>query len=336
VHVNSDVVEANGFVVLSENRAGCRAVRRLVNHLTKIGSRSPFPSLFLHGITGTGKTHLVRDLIEQVIPDRPSFTAQSVAAVDVDRWLQSPSREAADTLQELRECDLLVVEDAQHLSSRSSDELANLLDHRQNRKRPFVTTSAVGPAELELPARLRSRFASGLVVHLEPLGNGSRRKLAKQFLADRRIVVESDVLKWLCGQGNGGVRPILGGVHRLEVVAKQFAPPLTWENVQTALIGEPVDEAPAIERIASRVSEFYRVKLKQMLGPARQRQTLWARQVAMHLTRQLTPLSLVQIGSYFGGRDHSTVLHACQKIESCVSEDPSIATDIRRLQAELG
>jgi len=317
------------FVPLPENRSAWRAARRLAAR----SERPPFPLLYIHGNTGTGKSHLVREFVASVLRRRHAVTIQTVAALDLDRWMLSPNDEAA--VLELRHCDILIIEDVQNLTARSSDGVAHLLESRQSRQLAQIVTGSVGPANLDLPYRLTSRLAGGLVTMCEAIGPASRRELAVHFLALRNTIVAPDVLDWLVAQVGGGVRPILGGVARLEAMAKLFPPPLTMDAVAAATAGEPADDTPIVERITERVSAFYRVTPKLMRGRDRHRQTLWARQVGMYLARQLTRLSLAQIGAYFG-RDHTTVMHACEKVTGRIAEDVVVAADVRQLSAELG
>jgi chromosomal replication initiator protein len=327
----------NRFIVLPENRSALDAIKQLARRLTAAEARrKPFPPLFLHGPPGCGKSHLVSGLVDQVVAGS-GRTVQMLAAVDLGRMLIEPPSPGDGQRRDLRNCDLLIVEDVQHLPATAAEALAHLIDHRQARSRCLVATGSAGPVALgHLPNRLTSRLAGGLVVGLEPLSAASRRVLAEELCRQRRLHVTAEVLDWLAREPSGGARPILGALTRLEALSRTVAPPLGLKAIAEHLPAGPDVSETAIERIARRVAEAFAVSPRQMKGKARRRNVLWPRQVGMFLARRLTGLSLVRIGAFFGGRDHSTVLHACQKVEQQRGEDPALATTLRRLEAELG
>src|SRR5439155_13520162 len=124
-----------------------------------------------------------------------------------------------DALEGAAACDLLIVEDLQHLPPRAADALTRLVDHRLSRRRPLVVTATAGPAQLtDLPARLTSRLSAGLVVGLEPLSAASRRLLLDRLARQRRLRTAPGVLDWLAGHTPGGVRPLLGALTALETL----------------------------------------------------------------------------------------------------------------------
>jgi chromosomal replication initiator protein len=319
------------FVTLPENRAALLAVRRLAAHESKReGRRSSFPLLFLHGPPGTGKSHLVQGLVAR-IAGTAARTANVVPARDLGRLLTELPAPGAGPAREGRDADLLVVEDVQHLPAHAADALAGLIDDRQARRAATVVTGASGPAALrQFPARLTSRLAGGLVVGLEPLAPASRRELAGVLCERRGLRVTGEVLDWLARRPTGGARPILGDLARLEQLARRLPPPLGLAAVATEL-GDGDEEAPAVERVAEKVAGHFGLKPKQLRGRGRRHDLLWPRQVAMYLARRLTGLSLARVGAAFGGYDHSTVLHACRKVEEALAGDPGLAGALREL-----
>ena len=324
------------FIPLPENRSALQAVERYAGRFTRETLRPrSLPLLYLHGPPGSGKSHLANGLMDQITTGTSAKTAQAVAAVDLGRWLTQPPG-ADDPLRELRTCDLLVIEDVQHLHTEAATGLAGLLDHRQSRFRGTVVTASNGPAEFKrFSLRLTSRLASGLVVGLEPLALLSRRHLAERFCQERKLAVTGEVIDWLAREPTGGVRPILGDVTRLELLARLYPPPLTLSTVVAQLAPSSQPAESALDRIAEKVAAHFGVKLKNLKGKDRHRNNLWPRHIGMYLIRELTKLPLVQIGRYFGGRDHTTVMHACKKVEAALAEDVGFANELRQLRAEL-
>jgi chromosomal replication initiator protein len=317
------------FVPLAENRSALRAVEQLA---AAAAQGADFPLLFLHGPPGSGKSHLAAGLIERVTQSSPAKTAQTVAAAEFGRAVLQRPQDRQPVLREATGVDLLVIEDVQHLPPAAGDEVAYVLDRRQARRTPTLITASCGPVELNASPRLNSRLVGGLVVGIQPLGEPSRRELATRLCAERGLKVAYDVLGWLA-RDPGGARPILGGLARLEALAKVHRPPLTLAVV-TAEVAEPPDDESPLERLAARVASKFKVSAKALRGPSRERHVVWPRQVAMYVARQ-AGYSLPRIGAYFGGRDHTTVMHSCDKVARLAADDSRLAQELRDFHATL-
>ncbi|HEX3147003.1 MAG TPA: helix-turn-helix domain-containing protein [Gemmataceae bacterium] len=317
------------FVALPENRSAHEAVGRLGD---AIATGTDFPLLFLHGPPGSGKSLLASGLVEQVAQIDPPKTAQTVAAAEIGRSLMQPPAERREVSKEAVGCDLLVIEDIQHLPPAAGDEMAAILDRRQARRRATLVTAIRGPVDIALPGRLAGRLAGGLVVGIPPLGEPGRRLFALTLCEERGLKVTRDVVSWLA-RDPGGTRPILGGLALLEALAKVHPPPLTLAVVKADVPQIEESESP-LERIAKCVAERYRVPIKALRGPSRIKNVAWARQVAMRVARE-AGFSFPQIGTYFN-RDHSTVMHSCSKVAEAATKDAALARDLRELVAMVG
>lgn len=319
------------FVAVPENRPALLAVRQVVDGLIARRSRPTVNPLYLHGPPGTGKTHLVSALIEEATRRIPDLVAGYLPAAELGKPEEGSSGEAP-THPDARQLDLFVVEDLQFLSGRAVEAFRQRLDELRSRRVAMVFTASVGPCELALPARLCSRLASGLVVRLEPLAPSSRLAILEDKAQRRQLAVPREVLAWLAEHLTGG-RSLDGALTKLEVLAR--SQPLELAAVQRHFEEQAEAGRPTMERIVQRVGGYFRVEPGQLQSSRRGREVLLPRQVSMYLARQLTGLSLEQIGAYFGGRDHSTVLHACRKMEQALSRDPVLSGTIRRLRSDL-
>ena len=301
------------FVPLPENRSALLAVRRLA-----AASRCPFHPLLLHGPPGCGKSHLAAALHEH------AAATASACRLNAGDWL-------TEDTTDLRSCAVLILEDVQHLPERVTDDLTVLLDYRAARRQATLVTASHGPAEMTaLPARLANRLTGGLIVGLELLGRASRRHLLEVVAKQRRLTLRDDVRNWLAEQTPGSGRQLLAALNQLAALGNGV--PL--ETVVAAFRTEGKASRPTLERITQQVSKLFRVKPQQVRGRDRTPHLLWPRQVSMYLARQLTGLTLAQIGQYFE-RDHSTVRHACQKVEVALTRNTELPGVLRQLQAEL-
>src|SRR5262245_43101591 len=195
------------------------AIRRLA--ATVVAGRRAISPLVLHGPPGTGKTLLVTGLLEAVSQATSPRTARLLAAADLAADGPSDAaRPVPAALEGARECDLVIVEDVQHLPARAAADLVRLIDHLHPRRRPVVVTASDGPARLtDLPLRLTSRLSAGLVVGLEPLSAASRRAVLHELAKRQGINVGPGVLDWIADTTPGGARPLLGALATLAMLA---------------------------------------------------------------------------------------------------------------------
>lgn len=327
------------FLILPENRSAVQAVQSIAKTLLA-GRRTTLIPLVLHGPPGTGKTHLTSALLRRLSDGPAVVTAQAVAAGDLARGAAVDDDLPGFTDRDFLTCDLLILEDVQLLPTREADAVCNLLDRRASRLRPAIVTANTGPASLRhLPQRLTSRLASGLVLQMEPFAPASRRVLLEVAADDRNVPLTPDALDWLIAQSaGGGVRTLLGVLNNLALVSRAFPGPLDRHTVKGILTesGQPTSTERDIGGIVKHVAAAFGVSKKDLLGTSRLRKVMVPRQVAMYLARELCGLSLPRIGAAFGGRDHTTVLHSCRKVEADIETDQCLAGVIRQLRAELG
>jgi chromosomal replication initiator protein len=333
-------VRWHGFLVLPENRSAARAVRSMCRAI-RAAKRPTANPLVLHGPPGAGKSQLMAAVANHLATapgangSGNGFTAQLVSVGDLAR---SPDAGLAD--RDLFDCDLLALEDVQHLRDRTADGACDLIDHRVARRRATVVTTTAGPAGLtHLPRRLTSRLAGGLVVRLETLSAASRRTVLADAAVTRGVRLTGEALDYLAERAaGGGVRAALGWLQNLAQVARAFPGPLGRADVAATLAetGQPTSAGVDVSTIVKRVAAAFGVGEADLLGPSRLRTVLRPRQVAMHLARELTGLSRPRLGAAFGGRDHTTVLHACRKVEEDMRNDPELAKRVSELRAALG
>ncbi len=317
------------FLVMPENRSALAACQELVLSLTSDESHAMPNPLYLHGTPGSGKSHLLQSLVMELAGHGIEVCQRS--ANDF-----AELNDGNDTL----EAELTIVEDMQHLPMRAVPRMIGLIDERLRHGAAIVFSALHGPANLKhrgnpLPARLTSRLAAGLVVGLEPMQTSSRRLLLAVLAEQADLRVETAILEWLAEHLTGGGRQLDGAIRQLKSLQGLQAKPLRLADVRGHFRTQVESNAPTVPRIAEHVCGFYHVERRQMLSARRSRDVMLPRQVSMYLARHLTKQSLGQIGTYFGGRDHKTVQHACRKVEAAMKADAALFGAVRRLQAEL-
>lgn len=328
------------FIPTPENRFALSAVHQVAACLASRRTRRAFNPLFLHGPSGTGKTHLVAALANEVTRQAPSLICALLTAADLVSPIRSESPESHEpneVVEAASRSDLVVVEDLHQLPRRASETLVQLFDTLAVHDQQMVFTAATGPGSLRhLPARLTSRLASGLDADIEPLSAPGRFALLRDRSQRRQLAVSDDVLAWLAARLRGSGREIEGTLANLELLSRNRRQPLDLAFVTQQFQPQLETEQPTAERIAHRVSQHFHVDPRQLRSADRAHNVLVPRQISMYLARQLTGLSLGEIGAYFGGRDHTTVLHGCRKVEQALTRDPVLSGTIRQLRADLG
>jgi len=333
------------FIAFPENRSALLAVQDAAECIDAGRTLRANP-LFLHGPAGSGKTHLANALVEQITRNSPELVVAVLPASELDSNAEAEQANGAalpsesHPLEVARQADVVVLEDLQHLPQRAAEPLVQLLDDLHARTCPVLCTALVGPQHLthrgtRLPYRLTNRLAGGLVVGLEPLQAASRLALLQDKAQRRQLAVSREVLAWLAERLTGGGRALEGALVRLEALARLQPQPLDVATVAAHFQEQREEGQVTVDRIVQQVSGYFRVDADQLQSTLRSRKVLLPRQVGMYLARQMTELSLKQIGAYFGGRDHSTVLHACRKVEEGLQHDPFLSGAVRQLHREL-
>lgn len=333
------------IVALPENGSALHAVQELASFFQSGRSQPPFNPLVLHGAPGTGKSCLAAALARDVIAEGKRVVHVSCRDLKLQPNLpgRTTQQESPAFLKELGdeaiECDLFVLEDLQTLPVPAVERLVQLIDQRRASGGATVFTSLAGPRHLanrggKVSSRLASRLAQGLVVELETLQPASRKMLLLELAQRRQLVLGSDAANWLAARLPGSARQLEGAIRQLETLSRLNRK--LDERLMAEHFGPQIDALkPSVDRIVEQVGGYFQVEPEALQSKRRYRNVMLPRQVGMYLARQLTSLSLEQIGAYFGGRDHSTVLHACRKVEQAMKNDAELSGMVKHLHAEL-
>jgi chromosomal replication initiator protein len=319
---------------LPENHSALTAVKGLADSLAS-NHRIFANPLYLFGGHGTGKTTLVKTLEADVLRRKSKAIVNCTPTDELGGILKADPGEAWENPRPGDELDLLIIEDLQHLLPRLAQPLADLIDEFLAQQVPLVFTASLAPQRLPFAGRLTTRLASGLVVGLEPWKPASRLAFLQAKAQERQLAIRQETLSWLASHIRGCGRELEGALNRLEGLESLHRGPLDLGDVSRYFQDELESNKPTVNRITTSVSDYFHVPASEVISSRRTRSILLPRQVSMYLTRQLTDLSLEEIGASFGGRDHSTVLHACRKVAGALTQDRLLAATVDQLQAAL-
>jgi chromosomal replication initiator protein len=328
----------DSFVVGKANEVAFNAARTLAT-----ADNVAFNPLFLHGGTGRGKTHLLHAIGHEFRARRPNakiiymsaekFMVEFVAALRANETIQFK--------QQLRSADLLMIDDVQFIAGKEStqEEFFHTMNEIISAGRRLVISSDRAPQDLDgIEPRILSRLSWGLVADINQPDLELRLNIIiKKLESLPGVNVPQDVVMFLAKRISSNVRELEGALNRIAAYAMMSgrAIDLDFTSEVLANILRANQRRISIDEIQSKVSDHYRIRKAEMTSARRAREVARPRQVAMYLSKQLTPRSLPEIGRRFGGRDHTTVIHAVRQIEKLRAQDAELDADIRLLTRQL-
>jgi chromosomal replication initiator protein len=300
--------------------------------------------LFIYGGTGLGKTHLLQAIAQYVGEHQSELSVRYVTSEtfmnDFINALRDKRIEGFK--QRYRAYDLLLIDDIQFFEhkERIQEEFFHTFNSIYEAGGQIVISSDRPPKEIStLEARLRSRFEWGLITDIQPPDLETRIAiLRKKVKTDHIHVPDPKVLEFIAGRISSNIRELEGALTRVVAFSSLTGRPMTEDLAQDVLKDVfPQGEVRqvTIERIQELVSERFSLSLEELCGDRRSQNIVYPRQVAMYLSRELTDSSLPKIGREFGGRDHTTVIHATSKIARMIREDRSVYNLVQELTARI-
>ncbi len=327
----------DSFVVGKANEVAFNAARTLAT-----AENVAFNPLFIHGGTGRGKTHLLHAIGHEFRARRPGA---KIVYMSAEKFMVEfvAALRANDTIsfkQQLRSADLLMIDDVQFIAGKEStqEEFFHTMNEIISAGSRLVISSDRAPQDLDgIEPRILSRLSWGLVADVNQPDLELRLGIIQKKLETLPVSVPDDVVMFLAKRISSNVRELEGALNRIAAYAQMQNRAIDLDFVGEVLanILRANQRRISIDEIQSKVSDHYRIRKAEMTSARRAREVARPRQVAMYLSKQLTPRSLPEIGRRFGGRDHTTVIHAVRQIEKLRAQDAELDADIRLLTRQL-
>ncbi|WP_459850823.1 chromosomal replication initiator protein DnaA [Dongia sp. agr-C8] len=325
------------FVVGKSNELAQAAAFRVAE-----SDQVPFNPLFLYGGVGLGKTHLMHAIAHQIRKKKPE---KRVIYLSAEKFMYQFIRALRNKntmafKERFRTVDVLMVDDVQFIIGKEStqEEFFHTFNALFDQNRQVVLSADKSPSDLQgLEERMRTRFGWGLVADIHPTTYELRLGILQTKAEQSKAQVPTKVMEFLAHRISSNVRELEGALTRIVVHANLIGAPITIETTQELLkdLLRANDRRVTIEEIQRRCAEHFNIKQADMQSPRRARQVARPRQVAMYLAKQLTTRSLPEIGRKFGGRDHTTVMHAVKKVEELCAADSAFLEDVELLKRML-
>jgi chromosomal replication initiator protein len=329
----------DSFVIGSSNRFAHAAALAVAE-----APAQAYNPLFIYGGTGLGKTHLMQAIAQYVAEHTGHLTARYVTSETfMNDFINSLRDKRIEGFKHrYRNYDLLLVDDIQFFEGkeRIQEEFFHTFNSLYETGAQIVLSSDRPPREIAtLEERLRSRFEWGLITDIQPPDLETREAiLRKKVKSDGIDIRDPQLLTFIAGRVSTNIRELEGALTRVVAFSSLTGRPMTVDLAQDVLKdvfpqGEPAQVS--IKRIQETVSDRFGLSLEELCGDKRSQNIVYPRQVAMYLSRELTDSSLPKIGKEFGGRDHTTVIHATSKIARLIREDRSVYNLVQELTARI-
>lgn len=340
------VVTLRRFVSGPENLLALTAVERLLeqgfdctgNAARVQGAR--YSPLVLYGPSGVGKSHLVRGLAAEWLRRRKQSRVVCLTAAEFSGgYAEAVDQDSVDAWRsKLRDADLFVLEDLGQIAGKSGvqHELLHALDALADREAAVAVTSRWSPKDAaSLAPGVRSRLAGGLCVPLAPPSTAARQTILSALAEAKGLTLAESLARTLALALEVTAPELAGALAQLELLTRSERSSLDAQLIARYLDAREKPKPPTLQGIASQTARYFTLRVAELKGSSRRRAVVAARDVAMYLARQMTGMSLKQIGDYFGGRDHTTVLHGCRKTETLIESDPTTRLAVVELSRGL-
>lgn len=299
--------------------------------------------LFIYGGVGLGKTHLMHAIGHYVLDNNPDAKVIYTSSEKfTNEFIKSIRDNKTERFREkYRNIDVLLIDDIQFIQNKeqTQEEFFHTFNELHQANKQIVISSDRPPKEIaKLEDRLRSRFEWGLIVDITPPDYETRMAILQKKIGEENLNIPTEALTYIANQIQSNIRELEGALTRVLAFSKLQGQPITTELTAEALkdiIQAPKSKKITIQDIQKIVGQYYSVRIEDFSAKKRTKSIAYPRQIAMYLSRELTDFSLPKIGEEFGGRDHTTVIHAHEKIVKDIQNDPIFKQEVENLEKEI-
>ncbi len=328
----------DSFIVGHNNRFAYAAAIAVAKSPAKA-----YNPLFIYGSVGLGKTHLLHAMGLQI---QERFSGKIVKLVSCEKFTNDlinsiRDRKVESFREKYRKVDVLIVDDIQFLAKKeqTQEEFFHTFNDLYNEDKQIILTSDRPPKEIPtLEDRLRTRFEWGLIVDIQAPELETRIAILRKKVETNHYVIPEDILNFIATQIPTNVREMEGALTRIMAYSALMDSPVTLSMASSIIrdmIGTKQEKPLTIQAILKVTSDHFQITISDLCSKNRTKEIAYARQIAMYLCRELTPLSLPKIGQSFGKRDHSTVMHACDKIKTMIASDKETESIVHILTEDI-
>jgi chromosomal replication initiator protein len=335
-HLNSRFLFEN-FVIGSSNRFACAAAQAVADKPAQV--YNPF---FIYGSVGLGKTHLLQAITHEITRKHPHLKICYISSEQFTNELINAirHRSAEAFRQKYRTIDVLLIDDIHFIAGKEStqEEFFHTFNVLHDHRKQIIICSDRPPKEIaHLEDRLVSRFNWGLIADVQPPDFETRMAILRKKTDLESCNVPDDVVTFIATEIKTNIRELEGALLRVVAYSMLEEKPINLalaKSVLKDMVKETV-KTISVEMVQKQVSEFFNVSIQELKNKSRHKNIIVPRQVAMYLSRKLTAHSLPEIGAAFGGKDHTTILHAIKKVEEVLLKDEQIKKIVETLKSSL-
>lgn len=335
-NINSEYLFDN-FISGNSNQFAAAAAIAVANNPATI-----YNPLFIYGGVGLGKTHLLNAIGNKIIADQVDSTVCYYSSEKFTNELINAIRygKMEEFRNKFRSIDVLLIDDVQFIAGkeRTQEEFFHTFNSLYDSHKQIVVTSDKFPKEIPgLEERLRSRFEWGLIADIQAPDKETKQAILEAKAEKNNIELPEDVAEFLSSSVISNIRELEGYLVRIGAYASLTATPITIDMTKEILkdIIVEYNQEITVEDIQKKVTGYFNIKISDIKSSKRTKKFVHPRQIAMYLCRQLTTYSYPEIGEYFGGKDHSTVIHAIKKIEAELETNTSLKQSIKNIKNTL-
>ena len=331
------------FVVGNSNRLTHAACVGVADNISADAAKRIYNPLFIYGGAGLGKTHLMHSIGNHILQRKPdtkitylsseTFTNEMIDAIKDNK--------NKDFRNKYRNVDVLLIDDIQFISSKegTQEEFFHTFNTLREAEKQIIISSDRPPNEIpKLEERLRSRFNQGLLTDIQPPDLETRIAILRKKAQAEDLNIPNDVFDYIAENIQSNIRELEGMLTRLSAYSNLSKRKIDLNLTKECLQNLITPNEPVIingELIQKKVAEYYQMRVEDFKAKKRTKNIAFPRQIAMYLCREMTDLSLPKIGELFGGRDHTTVIHACEKISEELRNDQTLQMTINNIKNSL-